>query len=100
MQRDDPDESRIVAHVVPLDDGLRSIYRMRANNIVSKPHSPNYPIGLADDVRDLVDQLVAAKDQPLRFWNIGLPSGTCYIVFELIDERHIAGCVKSADQRV
>jgi hypothetical protein len=35
--------------------------------------------------------LVPRRDQPLRFWSIQLPSGICYLVFELIDDRCVAG---------
>jgi hypothetical protein len=100
MQRNDSDVSRIAANDAQLDDHLRSVYRVRAKTTASRPSSPYFPTGLADDVRELVTQLDAAKDQPLRFWHIDLPSGICFIVFELVDDGRVAGCVKSADQRV
>jgi hypothetical protein len=100
MQRDDPDETRITRREYRVDAGLRSIYQRRAMRNPSAPPSPFFPPGLADDLRDLSSQLDAARDQPLCFWDIDLPSGTTYIVFELLDDRRIAGCVKTADQRV
>lgn len=87
------DESRVDARDARLDEPLRSIYRVGA-----KTTARAVP-GLAEDIRELAVQLDAAKDQPLRFWYIELPSGLCYIAFELLDDRRIAGCVKSADPR-
>jgi hypothetical protein len=37
MERNDPNESRIVAHDVLLDAELRTIYRIRAKNLASSP---------------------------------------------------------------
>ena len=58
------------------------------------------PVILAADVRALSDRFDEAPDQELRVWNTLLPSGTVYIVWELVDDKDIAGCVKSADQRI
>jgi len=100
MRRDDPDETRITVHEFRLYEGLRSIYSFRATRPASSPPSPQYPPGLADDLRDLATQFDAAPDQPLSCWMVRLPSGLCYTIWELLDDRRIAGCVKSADQRV
>jgi hypothetical protein len=97
MRRDDPDERRVTAHDARLTETLRDTYRIRAKITASAPPSPFYPPGLADDVRDLVVRLDSAKDQPICFWSVDLPSGLCYMVFELLDDGRIAGCVKSAD---
>jgi hypothetical protein len=36
----------------------------------------------------------------IQVWSTLLRSGTDYLVFELMDDEGIAGCVKSADQRI
>lgn len=102
MRRNDPDETRISvgSHGVRLDDSLRSTYRIRVKTTASAPSPPFYPPELADAVRELVIQLDSAQDQPLCIWHIRMPSGLCYLVFELLADRRIAACVKSADQRV
>jgi hypothetical protein len=100
LRRDDLDGSRIHARDAQLDEGLRVIYRIRAKTTAQAPKSPFYPPGLADDVRDLSLQLDSARDQPLCSWSVELPSGIGYLLFELLDDQRVAGCVKSADQRV
>jgi hypothetical protein len=101
LRRDAADESRTVARDgLYLTEDLRSTYRIRAKTTAMAAPSANYPPGLAGDVREFVAQLDAAKDQPLCSWSIDLPSGICFLAFELLDDRVIAGFVKSADQRV
>jgi len=100
MRRNDVNEIRITCHEMRLDDRLRRVYRFRANHLASTLPSPYYPPGLADDVRDLADQLDAASDQEIRLWNALLGSGLVYLVFELLDDKRVGGCVKSADQRI
>jgi hypothetical protein len=100
MMRDDPDESRIAVYELSLDPGLRRAYRIRAEHLASSPPSPTHPACLAADMQALVRRFAQVKDQQLRLWNTQLPSGIIYMVFELVDDEAIAGCVKSADQRV
>ena len=100
MRRNDFNESRITCHEMRLDDRLRRIYRIRAEHLASAPPSPHYPSGLADDVRALANQLDEASDQRIQVWNTLLRTGTVYSVFVLMDDQGIAGCVKSADQRI
>lgn len=100
MRRGDLHESYITRFELRLDDRLRRIYRGRAKHLASTPRSPYYPPGLADDVCALADQFDEARDQTIQVWNTLLPSGTHYAVFELMDDQSIAGCVKSADQRI
>jgi len=100
MRRNDFNESCIGCHELRLDDRLRGIYRLRAKHLASAPLSPSYPAGLAEDVCALSRQLDEASDQEIQVWRTLLPSGTTYLVFELMDDRRIAGCVKSADQRI
>ena len=100
MRRNDLNESCITCHDMYLDDRLRGIYQVRAKHLASEPPSPYYPSGLADDVRALASQLDAAGDQSIQVWSTLLRSRTVYLVFELMDDQAIAGCVKSADQRI
>jgi hypothetical protein len=100
MRRNDVDESFISCHEMYLDDRLRRLYRLRAGRPASVPPSPHHPPGLTDDVRALADQLDVARDQKLQVWSTLLRSGTDYSVFVLMDDADIAGCVKSADQRI
>jgi hypothetical protein len=100
MRRNDVNETHITCHEMRLDDCLRGIYRFRATHLASAPPSPHYPPGLADDVRALANELDAASDQKIQFWSTLLLSGTAYLVCELMDDKSIAGCVKSADQRI
>lgn len=100
LRRSDLNESYITCSELRLDDQLRRIYRVRAQHLASTPRSPCYPSGLADDVRALADQLDEAGDQTIRVWDTLLPSGTAYLVFELMDDRTVAGCVKSIDRRI
>ena len=100
MRRNDLNESCITCHEMYLDDRLRGIYQVRAKHLASAPPSPYYPSGLADDVRALASRLDEASDQNIQVWSTLLRSGTDYLVFELMDDKAIAGCVKSADQRI
>lgn len=100
MRRNDPDESKISCHEMQLAEYLRRIYRRRAKHLAESPPSPFYPPSLAADVRALADRFDSARDQPVRIWDTALPSGTVYAAWELVDDQEIAGCVKSADQRI
>ena len=100
MRRNDFNESYITCHEMCLDDGLRRTYRVRAEHLASAPPSPYYPPGLADDVRALANRLDEVSDQKIQVWSTLLRSGTDYLLFELMDDKGIAGCVKSADQRI
>lgn len=100
MQRDEADESRITVSDVALTEDLRMTYRLRAEHLQNGPVGPRYPPGLAHDVRAFSEQLDTARDQRARWWSVDLPSGIAYLFLELVDDRRIAGAIKSADQRV
>lgn len=100
MRRNDLNESFITCHEMPLNDGFRKIYRNRAKHLKESRPSPYYPPGLADDVGALASQLEEARDQKLRIWSTTLANGISYLVFELVEDAEIAGCVKTADQRI
>jgi hypothetical protein len=99
LERNDRDETRISVHDMPLNGNVRSTYRTRAKLGELRTPPPQVP-GLDDDLRALAAQLEAAADQPMRHWSVDLPSGIGYVVFELVDDRRIAGVVKVVDQRV
>jgi hypothetical protein len=79
---------------------LRSTYRVRAEGLASRQLSPTFPATLPMEVRALADALDAADEQPVRMWDLALPSGRVFVVFELVEDRRIAGVIESADQRV
>jgi hypothetical protein len=100
MTRNDESEAHIAVFDGKLDASLRSIYRVRASGLASRPPSPTHPHSLTTDVKAVADRFEAAADQAMRTWYLTLPKGTVYVVFELINDHAIAGSIKSADQRV
>jgi hypothetical protein len=79
---------------------LRSTYRVRAEILASRQLPTTFPATLPLEVRALADALDAAEEQSVRIWDLALPSGKVFVVFELVDAQQIAGVIESADQRV
>ncbi|NVB85182.1 MAG: hypothetical protein HOV81_42845 [Kofleriaceae bacterium] len=98
MRRDDPDEGRIASRDLALDEGMRTTYRLRAKRAANR--EPTYSPDLPRDLDELSTQFDAARDQPMRSWSITLPSALMYVIFELLDDRRVAGCMKTVDQRL
>ncbi len=76
----------------------RENYRFRATMAARNP-SPLTP-NLADDASALVRELDAVADQPLRLWWLPLEGGRLYLVFELLTDSTIAGCLDTLDDRL
>jgi hypothetical protein len=91
---------RVSVRAMELGADLRATYRVRAEQLAGHPPSLSHPPTLAADVAALALRLGAAADQPIEVWDVSLPDGTTYSIFVLVADRAIAGCVKSADQRV
>jgi hypothetical protein len=89
---------RLATYTASLDSMLRENYRYRATRAAASPDadSPSLP---ADAAR-LVVRLDAAPDQPIRSWLLSLESGRTYLVFELLDDCQIAGCLETMDRRI
>lgn len=101
LERDSKEECRIyVSRRIPAVS-LRETYRRRANRLAEREvDTSRYPATLARDVGALADELDAAGDQTVLVWDIQLPDGTIFMLFELEVEQRLAGCVRSNDQRV
>jgi hypothetical protein len=101
LERDSREECRIhVGRSLPVVQ-LRTTYRIRAKWLAEREvDTSRYPATLARDVAMLADALDAARDQTVLIWDVELPDGTCFGLFELEEEQRLAGCVRSNDQRV
>jgi hypothetical protein len=82
LRRKDPDESTIFLHDESLDS-LRAFFVY--------PTSPDAP----PSSKALAEHLHGARDQPIKVWQIALASGPVYLVFELLEDGMLAGCIKS-----
>lgn len=80
-----------------LNDEVRSTYRLRAE-IAAKLQSTRSP-SLAEDTAALSRSFDQARDQPLRHWLLLRENGRLYVVFELLDEGRVAGCLDTRDAR-
>jgi hypothetical protein len=96
MRRNDPEETYIYVCDGKLDEYIREGYRTRADLAARAATSTSK---LIRDVRSVAASLAAARDQPLRLWNVTLVSGVMYVMFELVDEQRIAACMKTMDAR-
>lgn len=88
---------RVSVSTARVTDEMRSGYRFRAEMAAKNPssRSPN----LAADVLALARTIEEARDQPIRSWWIPVEGGRVYLVFELIEDARIAGCLETYDAR-
>lgn len=88
---------RIEMSTGALTDRLRDTYRTRAK-IAWTLQSATLP-RLRVDVASLAKSLEDAKDQPIRFWSLWHQGARVYMVFELLEDARIAGCLDTIDAR-
>jgi hypothetical protein len=87
---------------------LQSTYRVRAAILSEKerlgtlcepsPSGRILPSTLAADVRELSAAIDSAKEQPFAIWDIVLPDHVCFLIFVLMGDNRIAGCVKTIEE--
>lgn len=80
-----------------LNDEMRSNYRFRAE-MASRNVSDLAP-NLAEDAMALARAVEDADDQPIRSWWVPVETGRGYLVFELLTDERIAGCLETIDAR-
>jgi hypothetical protein len=79
---------------------LRRTYRVRAGSLTRRERSgelggtPWVLPTLPAEVRDLSHVLDTAPEQPVRVWDFPLGNGASYVIFELCEERRLAGVLK------
>lgn len=88
---------RIEVSTGALTERLRDTYRVRAK-IAWTLQSTVLP-RLRVDVASLAKSLEDAKDQPIRFWSLWHQGARVYMVFELLEDARIAGCLDTIDAR-
>lgn len=79
-----------------LSDRMRMTYRVRAD-IAANMRSTVSP-DLHGDLASLARSLDEAGDQPIRVWRLPRGDGRMYLVFELLEDARIAGCVDAQPQ--
>jgi hypothetical protein len=101
--------AKLDVHEIPAGCGLQSTYRRRAEHLTAKERDGTLclprdngdvaPPTLAADMRQLSAGLDAARDQPVQVWIVSLLDRTEYLIFVLMEDRRIAGVVKTSAGR-
>ena len=88
---------RLSVDTAQLNSEMRANYRYRAAR--SQEFLDDRAPSLGEDASALALCLDSVPDQRIRSWQLQLPDGRIYVVFELLTEARIAGCLSSFDWR-